>query len=209
MAITVPKFMYPRFYIKSAGGNFSLHHRLTHGYMATYTTEAEVIAELKRLNNLTEYEFWEELLGKQIKIPKQHGNDSINGRDNDEEWFLSAWSFYTDTFYSKNKKLLVEVDEIPYEIISDIRKKMYAAEVAKSKAEEQAKREAEKIYQAELKAAERKRIIPKVTEVPEGKLGNAVGLDKLAYKKKKLIKKKKTDSGSKKVMFNDSDDLFA
>lgn len=209
MAVTVPKFMFPRFYIKAVAGSFTLQNRLTHTYMGTFETEKEITAEIKRYNEMTDYEFWEEMLTtRQVRIPKSHSNMKDTEKDSMEDWFLSAWSMYTDDFYRRNPKLLVEVEEIPYELVNDIKRRISIEETARMKAEDLEKREAERIYQEEQKEMQKRLARPEKVEVPEGKIGSAVGMEKLQRKKKKL-KKKKVMSGERAIVFVDSDDLFS
>lgn len=212
MAMTIPKYMHPRFYMKKAGESFSLHHRLTHAFIGNFSSEQELKDELEWYNEMTEQEFWEDLLEKrQVRIPKQHGTDyNFVGKDSEEEWFLSAWSFYTDDFYNRFPKLLVEVDTIPYDLIAEIRRSKYAKELAESRKAELDKREAEKVWQAEQKAIEKARHSDRIIKPKEGKIGSKVGMEEAKRKVKRIVKKAKVTTPSNKVItLMDSDDLFA
>lgn len=197
------KYPFPRFYIKAVGGDFSLHHRLTHLYLGSVKTEKELVAEIKVWNRMTEEEIWTEVLETpSVRIPSTM-NMNDKSYTYDEEWFAGAWSSYTDKFYDKYPKLLVQTENIPFDYINSFRRQKAEAQHAKHREEEKVKREREKEYNDSLKVVKEK---PKDIT---GKIGSIQGLEKMKNQKKKLKRKVSVDTGKHKVDLMISDDPFA
>jgi hypothetical protein len=208
----MPKFMYPKFYIKAVGGQFSIEHRLTHTYIESVDTEKELVERIKHYVSMGEKDFWEYLIyDRYARIPKP--NESVlsttkKEKDSYEEWFVSAWSIYTDLFYTKNPKLLVEETKLPYDVITQIRREKAIQDKEETKKREQELREAEERFKEEQKVESSKK--KEKVETVDGKLGSSVSLDRLKRKKRKGIKKLKVKTKSKKTInIVDSDDPFA
>lgn len=206
--ITMPKNMYPRFYIKAVAGSYTLMHRLTHSYLGSYTTEEELAKEIKDWNSLTDAkELWEVLLDEGVRVTGSNSYSNVSSKDDNEDWFITAWSAYTDKFYNEHPELLVTEENLPYEIINEIRRERFIEQDKISKQMEAEKREAEKAYQLSVRENSRK---TQREEVPEGKIGNRLSIEKARNKAKKHRKKLEIKTKSNKVIkIVDSDDLFA
>jgi hypothetical protein len=215
VAMLTPKFEYPRFYIKEVGGMFTIIHRLTHTYVSVAHSEKEIVAEIKRLNSMDEKEFWTWFISeKSPKLPaaknaRQTSKDPAF--DNEESWFHGAWHVFTDKFYSKYPKLLVEETELPMALIGEIRREVYKAERERTLKEEEIRRENERLYQEEVKEQARleREKRNKVEMVPVGKIGSRRGIEKLAEKTRKAVKKLKVKNRRVSVELVDSSDPFA
>jgi hypothetical protein len=211
--MTKPKFMFPRFYFKKVGNSISIEHRLTHSMLMSVKDEKQLSAELKCLNSLTDEELWEWLLlEKRVRIPQNRvsilGKPS-NEHAHDEEWFIDAWSIFTDLFYMQNPKLLVIEEKLPMDIIHKVRKKQYAEEKAVDEKRRKEIEDAERLSKLDEQSVKRL-VKKKKKEEPEatGKFGNPASLERLKVKKK--VKKLKIKTKAHKVIdFIDDDDPFA
>ena len=207
-----PKFLYPKFYIKAVGGQYSITHRLTHCYIETVKSEEELVERMKYWVGLDDKELWRYMV-KECYQPIPREKSLIfyqqNKKDEEEEWFISAWSVYTDLFYTKHPELFVEEKEFPIDAIREFRREEYER---KQEEDERAKRERE---EAERRYKEEERKVKenakkKVEEVQEGKIGSISAIEKLKRKARKNIKKVKAKANSvKQIVILDSDDLFA
>ena len=207
-----PKFLYPKFYIKAVGGQYSITHRLTHCYIETVKSEEELVERMKYWVGLDDKELWRYMV-KECYQPIPREKSLIfyqqNKKDEEEEWFISAWSVYTDLFYTKHSELFVEEKEFPIDAIREFRREEYER---KQEEDERAKRERE---EAERRYKEEERKVKenakkKVEEVQEGKIGSISAIEKLKRKARRNIKKVKAKANSvKQIVILDSDDLFA
>jgi hypothetical protein len=207
--------MYPRFYIKNVGGEYTITHRLSHSFIISVDNEKDLVIEMKELCKMSDEEFWRYMIyDKKIRIPNNKASViSKDTKDNEheEEWFRNAWSIYTDLFYTRNPKLLVVEETFPQAIINKIRREHYELEkVAEQKRKDEiaeAERLAKLDEHVERKTLKKKTV---VKEVPEGKLGSVGALEKMQKRKKKLLKKVKIKTKSNMVFdILDSDDPFA
>ena len=111
---------FPRFYIKAVGGAFSLEHRLTHTFMASYATEEELVEGLKEFGGMGEYELYKWLItNRYAHIPNK--NYTSRFEDSAEDWYLNAWGVYTTRFYKEHPELFSEVKDIPRDIVTQVR----------------------------------------------------------------------------------------
>jgi hypothetical protein len=211
--MTKPKYMFPRFYFKKVGGNISIEHRLTHHMIGSVNTEEELKAELKRLNKMSEEDLWRHLIyERRLRVPNQKQSllaKKSHANDENEEWFLNAWSIYTDLFYMQNPKLLVVEEHLPSAIINKIRKEQYEEEKAADEKRRKEIEDAERLSKLDEKSA-KKEVMKKKKEEPEatGKFGNPASLERLKVKKK--VKKLRIKTKANKVIdFIDDDDPFA
>ena len=204
-----PKFMYPKFYIKAVGGQYTIVHRLTHCYIETVNTEEELVERMEFWTSLDDKDIWEFMIKKRYqRIPKERSFILYKDeRKEDEEWFVSAWSLYTDLFYTKHPELFIEQKEFPMEAINEFRREEYKRQQLE---DERAKREREEVERRFKEEEKKEKAKKKVEEVQEGKIGSVRGIEKLKRKVKKKIKKLKVKAKSRKqVVIVDSDDLFA
>ena len=139
-----PKFMYPKFYIKAVGGQYTIVHRLTHCYIETVNTEEELVERMEFWTSLDDKDIWEFMIKKRYqRIPKERSFILYKDeRKEDEEWFVSAWSLYTDLFYTKHPELFIEQKEFPMEAINEFRREEYKRQQLE---DERAKREREEV----------------------------------------------------------------
>lgn len=205
----MPKFNFPRFYIKSVGGAFTIEHRLTHTYIGSVHSEDELKLELKVLNKLGTEEMYRMLIENHGRFPKARTSEvKDHHEDEREKWFTSAWSAYTDKFYTENPKLLVIEEELDWSIISKIRTEENERSKAESQRSHNERIEAEKAYKDDIQEAKLQAKVKEEIEI--GKLGSAVSLErqrKVENKGKKKLKVKA--KAGKMAVFVDSDDLFA
>jgi len=200
-----PKFLYPKFYIKAVGGQYSITHRLTHCYIETVNTEEELVERMKYWVGLDDKELWRYMV-KQCYQPIPREKSLIfyqQNKKDEEEWFIGAWSVYTDLFYTKHPELFVEEKEFPMEAIREFQREEYERMRLEDEKMKREREEAERRYKEEERKAKKK-----VEEVQEGKIGSVRGIEKLKRKVKKKIKKLKVKA-RKQVVIVDSDDLFA
>lgn len=206
-----PKFLYPKFYIKAVGGQYSITHRLTHCYIETVKSEDELVERVKYLVGLDDKELWRYMVKERyIPIPREKSLIFYQqNKKDEEEWFISAWSVYTDEFYDKYPELFVEEKEFPMEAIREFRREEYERQKEEDERAKREREEAERRYkEEERKAKENAR--KKVEEVQEGKIGSIIAIEKLKRKARKNIKKVKAKADSRKqIVILDSDDLFA
>jgi hypothetical protein len=207
------KYMYPRYYFKKVGGSISIEHRLTHSMLMSVTDESQLIDRLTMLNDMSEEDLWEWLLlEKRVRIPNQRQgllSKAVNPHEHEEEWFINAWSIFTDLFYMQNPDLLVEEKELPMNVISKVRKKQYAEEKAADEKRRKEIENAERLAKLDEQSVKRQVKKDKKKEVEaEGKFGIVASLERLKNKKK--VKKLKIVTKAKKVIdFIDDDDPFA
>lgn len=155
-AILIP---FPRFYIKAVGGQFSIEHRLTHTYLESVDTEAELVEAIKKWNGMSEKELYTYLLVKRYARFPQQNKVSNKQFEHEEEWYIGAWSVYTGRFYSTYPELLEEVESIDYNLLNTIKRERN--ELAKQ--EEKKKAEERKRIEEELDIEEKvEKFIPKV-----------------------------------------------
>ena len=203
------KHLYPRFYIKSVAGRFSLMHRLTHNFIGAFDTVEEIVEDIKDWNRLEGKEYWEVLLDIPTFFMQSRNayESTTNKKDDSEDWFTGAWSVFTDKFYEDHPELLIVEEEIPYELVNEIRRERFLEQDKISKELEKEKRELEKYYQDEVK--QQALNSKKKEEVPDGKIGNRLAMDKLKNKKKRAKKKVTiTTKGNKVITIADSTSLF-
>lgn len=209
--IRAPKFLYPKFYIKAVGGQYSITHRLTHCYIETVNTEEELVERMKYLVELDDKELWRYMVKERyqsIPIEKNLIFYQQNKKD-DEEWFINAWSVYTDLFYTKHSELYVEEKEFPMEAIREFQREEYKRRQLEDEKAKREREEAERRYKEEERK-EKEKTKKKAEEVQEGKIGSISAIEKLKRKARKNIKKIKAKANSiKQVVILDSDDLFA
>jgi hypothetical protein len=205
----MPKFEYPRFYICHTTGSYTINHRLTHSYVASVRTEEELVKRIAELNAMSDKDLWLYLMSKYVRIPKPNVSMKDDYYDDREKWFTGAWSVYTDLFYTKNPKLLVEEKQIPYEVINQIRREEYARDKEATERQRKEQEESERRYKEEerlRKEKEKKKAEPD----DNGKLGSRGSLERLKKNAKKGLKKLKIKTKSNKVIdIIDSDDPFA
>ena len=201
--------MYPKFYIKAVGGQYSITHRLTHCYIETVNTEEELVERMKYWVGLDDKELWRYMV-KQCYQPIPREKSLIfyqQNKKDEEEWFITAWSLYTDSFYTKYPELYVEEKEFPMEAIREFQREEYERRQLEDEKAKREREEAERRYKEEERKA-KENAKKKVEEVQEGKIGSVRAIEKLKRKVKKKIKKLKVKA-RKQVVIVDSDDLFA
>lgn len=207
--IRAPKFLYPKFYIKAVGGQYSIIHRLTHCYIETAKSEDELVERVKYWVGLEDKELWRYMV-KECYQPIPREKSLIfyqQNKKDEEEWFISAWSVYTDKFYDKHPELFVEEKEFPIEAIREFQREEYKRQREEDERAKREREEAERRYKDEERKAKEKK---KVEEVQEGKIGSISAIEKLKRKARKNIKKVKAKANSiKQIVIIDSDDLFA
>ena len=171
---------FPKFYIKAVGGSFTIMHRLTHSFIECVSTVDELKTALKRLNVLSEKELWEFLLyTRSATVVKPQ--DFSKRFSYEEDWYTGAWGIYTTQFFRANKKLLVEVEEVPYELVNNIRRTKLEKEHSEHKKLAEERMNASKILDEEMKS---ERSSKKVEEIKPLKVTDVEGIQKRIKKKK-------------------------
>ena len=208
----MPKFLYPKFYIKAVSEQYSITHRLTHCYIETVNTEEELVERMKYWVGLDDKELWRYMVRERYQsIPREKNLIFYqqNTKKDDEEWFINAWSLYTDKFYTEHPELYVEEKESPMEAIREFQREEYKRRQLEDEKAKREREEAERRFKEEERK-EKEKAKEKVEEVKEGKIGSVRGIEKLKRKMKKKVKKVKVKANSvKQVVILDSDDLFA
>ena len=202
--------MYPKFYIKAVGGQYSITHRLTHCYIETVNTEEELVERMKYWVGLDDKELWRYMVKERyIPIPREKSLIFYQqNKKDEEEWFISAWSVYTDLFYTKHPELFVEEKEFPIGAIREFQREEYKRRQLEDEKAKREKEESERRFKEEERKA--KENAKEKAEVKEGKIGSVRAIEKLKRKARKNIKKVKAKANSiKQVVILDSDDLFA
>lgn len=148
------RYPFARFYIKKIGGTFFIEHRLTHSHVTAVESEEELVSCITKLNALGQYDLYNFLFENGARIPEQKNTLSkeYSGYNEAEDWFISAWSYYTDSFYLCHPELLLVEEEIPYDIVNQIRVEKYN-KIKEQRLREDADRE-KKVFEKELTVVE-------------------------------------------------------
>jgi hypothetical protein len=206
------KFMYPRVYFKKTGESSVIEHRLTHCYLGSADTEEELAEKVKEFNDMTVKEFYGLLMKMHAKIPTESERFRINGKmekDDEEDWYVNAWSVYTDLFYTRYPKLYLEEDKIAHSVVKTIRTEAYLeSKTEREEAERIRKEDEQRYWQEQKEEKERLKEAGKPKEVLVGKIGSITGMEKLKKKMKKVVGKNKTSNKRASINFIDSDDPF-
>lgn len=176
---------FPRFYIKSVGGQYSLHHRLTHSYIGSFPCEETLKAAVKTFSALTVEQEWEWLMSSRgFSMTAVSGNVVGKKFEHEEDWYFGAWGGYTTRFYEGNPTLFEEVKELPRGVISSIKVKINERQNAAHKAHSE---EVSKIEEAiKVQSPASKKLVRKSTEEESVE---KPPLRKVVVKKKKVIKR--------------------
>lgn len=204
-----PKYLYPKFYIKAVGGHYSITHHLTHCHIETAKTEERLFERMKYWVSIDDKELWRYMVKERYQpIPREKNLAFYQQNKKDEEdWFISAWSVYTDEFYDKYPELFVEEKEFPMEAIREFMRDEYERQKEEDERAKREREEAERRFKEEMRKAKEKEK-EKAEEVKEGKLGSISALEKMKRKARKNIKKIKVKA-KKQIVIIDSNDLFA
>lgn len=194
-AVESPTFDFPRFYIKSVGGNYTIMHSLTHTYIEAVDTEEALKEKLAHWLEMSPEDFWDFMFDERyVKPSKQIGNmrGDTNGESEQDKWYAQAWKYYTILFYKENPELYEREEELDYRFIQQ---RLAARAVRVNKEYEETRKEREAAVKRYKEETENSR-----KPEAEGKV--------LKVKKKGKAKKRKVVA-KKAVSFLDSNDPFA
>lgn len=179
-------FSNPKFYIKEAGDSFSIYHRMTHSFMSSVGSYAELVEEISHLNKLSDKLLYEYLIYTQrCHLPNATFWEKRFAEE--EETLRSAWGKGTEKFYSKHPECFVAEEKIPYEVVAEIRTEKLQSDIKRDKMvakmrEEKAKKEAEVLAEEKkvkivVKPTKNKRV-----KIIRKKKGNSViGIPKVQH----------------------------